>query len=88
MRAISRHLGVAGSSSPPSRTRGVERTEAGGQKSPCVTACSLQGAPEGEGCWAEASSVVGHLGTLAISPLLVSIASLQPQSHLNPQCMF
>ena len=35
MRAISRHLGVVGSSSPPSRSRGVERTEAGGQKSPC-----------------------------------------------------
>ena len=57
-------------------------------RNPRVTACSLQGAPEGEGCWAEASSEVGHLGTLGPSPLLVSIASLQPQSHLNPQCMF
>lgn len=84
MRAMSRHLGVAGSSSPPSRTGGVERTGAHGQKSPCVTACSLQGAPEGEGCRAEASSLVGYLGTLAPSPLLGSIASLQPQSHLNP----
>ena len=53
-------------------------------RNPRVTACSLQGAPEGEGCRAEASNLVGYLGTLVPSPLLGSVASLQPQSHLNP----
>lgn len=67
MSAMSRHPGVLGELSPPSRTRGTERTKARGQ-----------GAPEAGGCQAEAStpphSSQGFLGTLAPSPLLGSAA--------------
>lgn len=79
MSVMSRHPGVLGELSPPRRPRGMERTKARAEKSPGITtACSLQGAPEAEGCQAEAStpphSSQGFLGILAPSPLLGSVA--------------